>query len=71
MKVLAVRRDLFAVLFLGQGVAAVSQGFVLSVPSHLAAVWFGADEVSTACAIGVLGNQVTLIDSWLGRGQPR
>ncbi|XP_034231839.1 uncharacterized MFS-type transporter C09D4.1-like [Thrips palmi] len=58
LKVVAVRPDLWPVLFLGQAVAAVTQGFVLSVPPRLAAVWFGANEVSTATAIGVLGNQI-------------
>ena len=28
------------------------------MPSKLAATWFGENEVSTACAIGVFGNQV-------------
>ena len=35
--------------------------FILGVPSKLAATWFGENEVSTACAIGVFGNQVFYI----------
>lgn len=34
------------------------QMFTLGIPPKLAAVWFGSDEVSTACAAGVFGNQV-------------
>lgn len=44
------------------------QGFVLSVPPQLAAVWFGANEASTATAIGVLGNQVGFKDDMLPPG---
>ena len=28
------------------------------MPARLAAIWFGPDQVSTATAIGVFGNQV-------------
>lgn len=59
IKVASVRRDLFWVTFLGQFTSAVAQVFILGVPARLASVWFGADEVSTACAIGVFGNQVS------------
>ncbi|XP_026274233.1 feline leukemia virus subgroup C receptor-related protein 1-like [Frankliniella occidentalis] len=58
LKVVAVRPDLLAVLFAGQGVAALVNCFVLSVPPRLAAVWFGERQVSTATAIGVIGNQL-------------
>lgn len=51
--------DLFAVAFAGQTVVAISQVFILSVPARLAAVWFGQNEVSSACSIGVFGNQVS------------
>lgn len=45
---------------MGQTVVACSQVFVLSVPARLAAVWFGPDQVSSACSIGVFGNQVSI-----------
>ena len=59
IKVASASPDRFAVTFVGQTVVAVSQVFVLSVPARLAAVWFGQNEVSSACSIGVFGNQVT------------
>ncbi|KAL1237481.1 putative MFS-type transporter -like protein [Trichinella pseudospiralis] len=48
----------FAISFLGQTIVGSSQIFILCVPPKLAAVWFGHNEVSTATAIGVFGNQV-------------
>jgi FLVCR family feline leukemia virus subgroup C receptor-related protein len=32
--------------------------FILGVPPRLAAVWFGPAQVSTACSMGVFGNQL-------------
>lgn len=58
IKVASASPDRFAVTFVGQTVVAVSQVFVLSVPARLAAVWFGQNEVSSACSIGVFGNQL-------------
>ncbi|XP_057715890.1 feline leukemia virus subgroup C receptor-related protein 2-like [Corythoichthys intestinalis] len=49
----------FAVTFLGQFVCSVASVFVLGIPPRLAFLWFGEKEVSTACSIGVLGNQVS------------
>jgi hypothetical protein len=43
----------------------MSQVFILSVPARLAAVWFGPNEVSSACSIGVFGNQVRLCATYL------
>lgn len=57
IKCASVRPDLFYVTMIGQTVSAISQIFVLNIPPRLAAVWFGAREVSTACSIGVFGNQ--------------
>lgn len=51
--------DMFVVAFVGQTLVAMSQVFILSVPARLAAVWFGPNEVSSACSIGVFGNQVS------------
>lgn len=60
IKVASASPDRFVVAFVGQTVVAVSQVFILSVPARLAAVWFGQNEVSSACSIGVFGNQVRL-----------
>lgn len=60
MKVLGVHPDLFYVAFIGQSIVAVSQVFILSLPAKLAAVWFGPNQVSSACSIGVFGNQVSV-----------
>jgi hypothetical protein len=58
LKVLSVPQDMFWLGFTGQTVVAISQVFILNVPPRLAAVWFGANQVSSACSIGVFGNQV-------------
>ncbi|XP_034245936.1 feline leukemia virus subgroup C receptor-related protein 2 isoform X2 [Thrips palmi] len=58
IKVFSVARDRYWVTFLGQTVVAVSQVFILNVPARLAAVWFGPGQVSSACSIGVFGNQL-------------
>ncbi|KAF7996263.1 hypothetical protein HCN44_001895 [Aphidius gifuensis] len=58
IKVFSDAPDKFWLGFLGHTVVAVSQTFILSVPSRLAAVWFGPDQVSSACSIGVFGNQL-------------
>ncbi|XP_076666669.1 choline/ethanolamine transporter flvcr2a isoform X2 [Andrena cerasifolii] len=65
IKVLSVSPDLFWVTFIGQTLVAVSQSFVLSVPARLAAVWFGPDQVSSACSIGVFGNQLGIAIGFL------
>ncbi|KAL0901983.1 hypothetical protein ABMA27_007120 [Loxostege sticticalis] len=58
LKVFSVPQDMFWLGFMGQTVVAMSQVFILNVPPRLAAVWFGADQVSSACSIGVFGNQL-------------
>ncbi|XP_031344310.1 uncharacterized MFS-type transporter C09D4.1-like [Photinus pyralis] len=58
IKLASASSDRFWVLLLGQSVAAVSQVFVLPTPPLLAATWFGANEVSMACGIGLAGCQV-------------
>ncbi|XP_012273389.1 feline leukemia virus subgroup C receptor-related protein 2 isoform X2 [Orussus abietinus] len=58
IKVFSVAPDRFWVTFLGHTFAAISQTFILSLPARLAAVWFGPDQVSSACSIGVFGNQL-------------
>ncbi|XP_072180733.1 choline/ethanolamine transporter flvcr2a-like [Diadema setosum] len=49
---------MFGMAFAGQTICSVGQIFILGMPAHVAATWFGANEVSTACAIGVFGNQL-------------
>uniref|UniRef100_A0A3P9I915 Choline/ethanolamine transporter FLVCR1 n=1 Tax=Oryzias latipes TaxID=8090 RepID=A0A3P9I915_ORYLA len=58
IKVASVRPDLFPVTFLGQFCCSLAQVFILGMPARTASVWFGSDEVSTACSIGVFGNQL-------------
>lgn len=58
IKVASARPDLFPVTFLGQVTCSMAQVFILGMPSRIASVWFGSNEVSTACSIGVFGNQV-------------
>lgn len=58
IKVGSARPDLFWVTALGQCLCAITQVFTLGIPPRLAAVWFGLNEVSSACSIGVFANQV-------------
>lgn len=60
LKVTSSRPDRFYMTMLGQTIVAGSQVFILNLPARLAAVWFGPSEVSTACSIGVFGNQVNI-----------
>ncbi|XP_056282633.1 feline leukemia virus subgroup C receptor-related protein 2-like [Pseudoliparis swirei] len=59
IKVASAKSNLFGVTMFGQFISALSQVFILGMPSRMASVWFGASEVSTACSIGVLGNQAS------------
>lgn len=65
IKVFSVASDRFWITFAGHSLVAVSQTFVLSVPARLAAVWFGPDQVSSACSIGVFGNQLGIAVGFL------
>ncbi|KAM7367944.1 hypothetical protein PAMP_014209 [Pampus punctatissimus] len=65
IKVASVRPNLFAVTFLGQLFCSFAQLFILGMPSKIASVWFGSDEVSTACSIGVFGNQLGIAIGFL------
>ncbi|GJQ67523.1 hypothetical protein Trydic_g8335 [Trypoxylus dichotomus] len=58
IKVGSVDPSLFWVTFLGQSIVALSQACILSIPAKLAAAWFGPQQVSSACSIGVFGNQL-------------
>lgn len=59
IKVASAKPNLFGVTMVGQLASSLAQVFILGMPSRLASVWFGADEVSTACSIGVFGNQAS------------
>ncbi|KAL4613171.1 feline leukemia virus subgroup C receptor-related protein 2 [Arapaima gigas] len=65
VKVASVRPDLFAVTAVGQFACSFAQVFILGMPSRIASVWFGSREVSTACAIGVFGNQLGIAIGFL------
>lgn len=54
----SARPDLYGVTLVGQLVCALAQVFILGMPSRIASVWFSSREVSTACSIGVFGNQL-------------
>lgn len=55
----------FSMTFFGQFVCSVAAVYVLGIPSRLASLWFGQQEVSTACSIGVLGNQMGIAIGFL------
>ncbi|KAK0130885.1 Feline leukemia virus subgroup C receptor-related protein 2 [Merluccius polli] len=61
IKVCSARPHLFWVTVLGQVCAALAQVFILGMPSRLASLWFGSDEVSAASSIGVAGYQSGLV----------
>lgn len=65
IKVLSVKPHLFAVTFFGQFCCSCAQVFILGMPSRIASVWFGSKEVSTACSIGVFGNQLGIAIGFL------
>ncbi|KAM4662164.1 choline/ethanolamine transporter FLVCR2 isoform 2-T6 [Discoglossus pictus] len=54
----SARPDLYGVTLFGQLTCAVAQVFILGMPSQIASVWFSSSEVSTACSLGVFGNQL-------------
>ncbi|KAG7331874.1 hypothetical protein KOW79_005843 [Hemibagrus wyckioides] len=65
IKVASAKPNLFPVTFLGQVMCSVAQVFILGMPSRIASVWFGSNEVSTACSIGVFGNQLGIAIGFL------
>lgn len=58
LKCVAVSPSKFPVIMAAQTVCGIAQVFIVSIPPRLAAVWFGPNEVSTATAFGVFGNQL-------------
>ncbi|CAJ1073596.1 feline leukemia virus subgroup C receptor-related protein 2 isoform X3 [Xyrichtys novacula] len=65
IKVASAQPHLFGVTMFGQFTSSLAQVFILGMPSRLASDWFGADEVSTACSIGVFGNQMGIAIGFL------
>uniref|UniRef100_A0A3Q1G0E2 FLVCR choline and putative heme transporter 2 n=1 Tax=Acanthochromis polyacanthus TaxID=80966 RepID=A0A3Q1G0E2_9TELE len=65
IKVASAKPELFWVTMVGQLLSSLAQVFILGMPARLASVWFGADEVSTACSIGVFGNQMGIAIGFL------
>uniref|UniRef100_A0A6I8N3F3 Choline/ethanolamine transporter FLVCR2 n=1 Tax=Ornithorhynchus anatinus TaxID=9258 RepID=A0A6I8N3F3_ORNAN len=58
VKVGSLKPHLFPVTMVGQVICSVAQVFILGMPSRIASVWFGSNEVSTACSFAVFGNQL-------------
>ncbi|XP_053924586.1 feline leukemia virus subgroup C receptor-related protein 2 isoform X2 [Cuculus canorus] len=65
VKLGSLKPSLFPVTVLGQVICALAQVFILGMPSHIASVWFGSHEVSTACSIAVFGNQLGIAVGFL------
>ncbi|PIO67986.1 hypothetical protein TELCIR_10250, partial [Teladorsagia circumcincta] len=65
IRMFSAKPDAFWITFVGQSIVGASQMFTLGIPPRLAAVWFGPNEVSTACAAGVFGNQLGIAAGFL------
>ncbi|XGW21165.1 hypothetical protein V3C99_004260 [Haemonchus contortus] len=65
LRMFSTNPDGFWITFVGQTIVGASQMFTLGIPPRLAAVWFGPNEVSTACAAGVFGNQLGIAIGFL------
>ncbi|KAL1420759.1 hypothetical protein MTO96_023801 [Rhipicephalus appendiculatus] len=58
IKMFAVKPDQFTLVLVGQAFPAFAQAFILGVPPRLSSAWFKYEELSTACSMGVLGNNL-------------
>uniref|UniRef100_A0A6P7FTG4 Feline leukemia virus subgroup C receptor-related protein 1-like n=1 Tax=Diabrotica virgifera virgifera TaxID=50390 RepID=A0A6P7FTG4_DIAVI len=58
VKILGNDPSRFYALIIGQGLCAFGQVYIFNIPTKFASAWFGPDEVSTACALAVLGTQL-------------
>ncbi|XP_058663389.1 heme transporter FLVCR2 isoform X2 [Ammospiza nelsoni] len=65
VKLGSLKPRLFPVTVLGQVICGLAQVFILGMPSRIASVWFGSQEVSTACSIAVFGNQLGIAVGFL------
>ncbi|CAG9833398.1 unnamed protein product [Diabrotica balteata] len=55
VKIFSIGENLFWVVMIGQTIVALSQIFILTLPSKLAVTWFRTQEISTVCSLGVFG----------------
>ncbi|KAK4879448.1 hypothetical protein RN001_007594 [Aquatica leii] len=60
IKVVSVSPDKFWLVIFAQAVLAIFQSPMFNMPPKIAANWFGPDEVSMACSMGLTGTQVGL-----------
>ncbi|KAH7969928.1 hypothetical protein HPB52_022639 [Rhipicephalus sanguineus] len=58
IKTFAVKPGQFTLVLVGQAFPAFAQAFILGVPPRLSSAWFKYEELSTACSMGVLGNNL-------------
>jgi len=58
IKCFSIEPTRFWLIIIGQSVLALSQLFIINLPSRLSAVWFGKNEVGLATTLGVFGNQL-------------
>ncbi|XP_032356212.1 choline/ethanolamine transporter flvcr2a isoform X4 [Etheostoma spectabile] len=65
IKMSTANPDTFSMTFVGQFVCLVATVYILGIPSRLMSLWFGQQEVSSACSIGVLGNQMGIAIGFL------
>ncbi|KAK9882167.1 hypothetical protein WA026_019684 [Henosepilachna vigintioctopunctata] len=73
LKIFVNSPERFYLVMMAQFLCAIAQTFLVVLPSEVACAWFDAKEVSTACALGLLGTQIGLalgmtIPSWLIKG---
>ena len=59
LKCACLSSDRFILLMAAQVICALACVFIISIPPHLAAVWFGPREVCTVTSIGILASQVS------------
>nr|CAD7266186.1 unnamed protein product [Timema shepardi] len=58
LKVVGVPSSSYWLAMLGQTIVGSGEVFVLGMPPKLASLWFGPDQISTACSIIVLGSKL-------------
>ncbi|KAL3280214.1 hypothetical protein HHI36_017714, partial [Cryptolaemus montrouzieri] len=58
LKLLAVSPNSFSWVLTSQFLCGIAQVFMLITPARVANRWFGANELSTAGAMGIFGNQL-------------
>ncbi|CAG2055903.1 unnamed protein product [Timema podura] len=58
LKVVGVSSSSYWLAMLGQTIVGSGGVFVLGMPPKLASLWFGPDQISTACSIIVLGSKL-------------